>query len=227
MDGDEILKHESYGQIAFSRITGRAEFYGSELTQDHYIQMEVRNSEIHRGLTGDNYFNTGIPLIKVRLTSGQFAEMITSMNMGTGVPCTIERVKGIKVEELPQKENRKEFVHRMFDERMKQFADKIRDKKNKAKELVQKKTLSKQDIHELNLYLDYLTQEIESNIPFFAKCFQETTDKVVSEAKMEVENAIQHKVNVLGLKALAAQQTSVGFTWQPEHETIDQISKEQ
>ena len=60
-------------------------------------------------------------------------------------------------------------------------------------------------MHELQMHLEWLTGEVESNIPFFAKCFQETMDKVVFEAKTEVENAIQHKINVIGLNALHEQ----------------------
>ena len=89
---------------------------------------------------------------------------------------------------------------------MKEFANQIKENQNKAKEIVRKKTLSKSDIHELTWYLEWLTQEISSNIPFFAKCFQETMDTVVYEAKTEVENAIQHKINVLGLSELHKQQ---------------------
>ena len=48
-------------------------------------------------------------------------------------------------------------------------------------------------------------KEVTSNIPFFAKCFQGTMDEVVMDAKTEVENAIQHKINTLGLNALHEQ----------------------
>ena len=159
---------------------------------------------MHRELTQDRYYNKE-NLIRVRLSSGQFAEMITSMNRGGGVPCTIERLPGKEVPPLPQQESRKEFVHRKFEDRMKMFADTIRERQQKAKELVKKKTLSKQDVHDLSMTLEWLTGEIERNIPFFAKCFQETMDEVVFEAKTEVENAIQHKINMLGLSALHEQ----------------------
>ena len=96
-------------------------------------------------------------------------------------------------------------MHRKFEERMKSFADTIRDRQIKAKELVKKKSLSKEDMRILQIHLDWLTGEIERNIPFFAKCFQETMDEVVYEAKTEVENAIQHKINTLGLSALHEQ----------------------
>jgi hypothetical protein len=131
--------------------------------------------------------------------------MLTSMNCGSGVPCTIERIEGRKIAELPMQESRKEFVHRKFEDRMKIFGNSIRERQNKAKELVKKKTLSKDDMHQLQMHLEWLTGEVEINIPYFAKCFQETMDEVVFEAKTEVENAIQHKINVLGLNALHEQ----------------------
>lgn len=182
MEKEEKHEHPSFGQISFSRVTCHPSisFYGSELPQDHYITMELRNSEINRELTQDRYYPKGVPIVKIRMTSGQFAEMITSMNYGSGVCCTIERQGINKIEDLPMQESRKEFVHRKFEERME----------------------SKDDMHQLQMHLEWLTGEIERNIPFFAKCFQETMDEVVFEAKTEVENAIQHKINILGLSAL-------------------------
>ena len=203
MKDRETVKHESFGQISFTRTQGREQtFYGSELPQDHYVSMEIRQSELSRDLTSEWYRSYGVPLIRIRMSSGQFAELITSMNMGRGIPCTIERLMGKKVDEFPEIESRKELVHRKFEERMKQFADTIRENKIKAKEIVKKKTLSKDDVRELSFQLDFLTQEIEQNIPLFSECFQETMDKVVLEAKKEVENAIQHKINVLGLSRI-------------------------
>jgi hypothetical protein len=206
----ERLSHPSYGQIKFVRTTGRnTNFYGSELPQDHYISMEVHASEVDRSLTTDRYYENE-EIIRIRLSSSQFAEMITSMNRGSGIPCTIERIKGEIIPEIETSESRKEFVHRKFEDRMKDFANKIRENQNKAKTLVKKKTLSKQDIHDLTLQLDWLTTEVENNIPFFAKCFQETMDEVVLEAKTEVENAIQHKITTLGLNVLHEENKLLG-----------------
>lgn len=202
----EKFKHESFGQLSFSRVncTPPAKFYGSQLDQSHYIQLTLSSSEVDRDLSKEWYFAKKT-LVKVRMSSGQFAEMITSLNSGSGTPCTIEVMDSKPVLPLPSQESRKEFTHRKFEDRMKMFANSIRENKNKAQEIVKKKTLSKQDIHELTHQLEWLTQEIESNIPFFAKCFQENMDEIVFEAKTEVENAIQHKINVLGLDALHEQ----------------------
>lgn len=204
----ETYKHESFGQLTFSRIqcNPAENFYGSELPQSHYIQMTLTESEVSRDLSKEWYFPHGKRLAQVRMTSGQFAELITSMNYGSGIPCTVEFIGGEKLERLPTQESRKEFVHRKFEDRMSGFAETIRERQSRAKELVKKKTLSKQDIHDLTHHIEWLTGEVERNIPYFAKCFQETMDEVVFEAKTEVENAIQHKISVLGITELHKQQ---------------------
>jgi hypothetical protein len=204
---DERHKHPSFGQIGFSRINSTGtNFYGSELKQDNYIQMKVYQSEIQRDLSCDRYFASNhTPIIQIRMSSNQFAEMITSMNRGDGIPCTIEAFDRKMVEHLPEQESRKEFIHRKFDDRMREFAKTLKVKQARVKDLSAKKTLSKADQQELNFTVEWLTQEVASNIPFFAKCFQETMDIVVNEAKSEIENAIQHKINVLGLEGLHEQ----------------------
>ncbi len=204
-DKKETQIHPAFGQIYFGRTSGHANFYGSELEQDHYITMEVHHSEVDRELSKDWYHTKGLPVVRLRMSSSQFAEAITSLNQGSGVPCTLEMIDGKQVERMPTQESRKEFVHRKFEDRMKDFTKSIKERQTLAKELVKKKTLSKQDIHDLTNHLEWLTGEVERNIPFFAKCFQENMDEVVSEAKMEVENAIQHKITTLGLNALHAE----------------------
>ena len=202
----ERYKHPSFGQIKFSRSNGSGHsFYGSELSQDHYITMEVHKSEIERSLTKDWHFSHGLPLIEIRMTSSQFSEMLTSLNHGSGVPCTIEMVDGKPVEDYPKAESRKEFVHRKFQDRMKEFAKTIAEKQQMVKTLSAKKTLSKDDQNKLNWTVEWITQEVTKNIPFFAECFQETMDEIVVDAKAEVENAIQHKITTLGLNALHEQ----------------------
>lgn len=204
MEQEKII-HESFGQISIHRVTGGgSKFYGSELPQDNYISIEIYQSELNRDLTREWYFPKE-QILRLRMTSNQFAEMITSLNNGGGVPCTLERIQNNSVKQFENQESRKEFIHRKFKERMKEFAIKIKEKQQLAKTIVNKKTLSKQDVIDLNSNLDWLTQEVVSNIPFFMECFQETMDEVVLDAKSEIENAIQHKINVLGLNALHEQ----------------------
>ncbi len=201
----EVFKHPSYGMIRFTRTNGRAKFFGSELPQDHYIEMTLENAVVERDLSKEWYYAQGGMVARVRMSATQFAELITSLNIGSGVPCTIEFADKKRTEPLPEIEGRKEAVHRKFEERMQEFATRIKENQLRAKEIVKKKTLSKEDIHRLSGDLEFLTQEITSNIPYFLKCFQEDADKIVLEAKGEIESAILHKINTAGLSALHEQ----------------------
>jgi Glu-tRNA(Gln) amidotransferase subunit E-like FAD-binding protein len=198
---EETTSHESFGQIRFGRINGRAKFYGSELEQDNYIELEIDNSEVTKSLTTERYFSRK-NLVKVRMSSGQFSNLITSLNVGGGTPCTIERIGDKIYEPLPDVMNRKKFVHNQFKERMQDFAKNIKEKQLSAKNLIKKKNLSRENMEELTKTIDWLTREISSNVPYFMECFQESMDIIVNEAKLEVENAIQHKISVLGLAEL-------------------------
>lgn len=202
-DEQEITSHPSFGQIEFSRHSsgGNHSFYGSELPQSHFMVMRIYQSEMIRTLSSERYHNKK-QLVELKMTSNQFSELITSMNYGSGVPCTLTVLPGERVEQLPEIESRKSFTHRQFENRMKQFASTLKAKQTRVKELSAKKTLSKADQSELNELVSWMTMEIADNIPFFAECFQEVTDKVVLEAESEVENAILHKISTLGLEAL-------------------------
>ena len=178
----ESFEHESFGQIRFSRVNGYANFYGSELPQQNYISLEISTSKCEKSLTQEWYFPQQ-QIMRLRMSAGQFSELITSMNYGSGVPCTFERINGKKVEDIPVDESRKEFVHRAFKDRMKEFSDTLISDKEKAREIINKKNLNKSDVETLSNMLGKIFQEVEMNIPYFTECFQETMDKVVEEAK--------------------------------------------
>lgn len=198
----EKIKHESFGIIHFSRINGNGQsFFGSGIPQNHYITMEINEGLIHRDLSKE-WYHSGKKILKLRLTSNQFAELITSLNQGSGVPCTLEYIEGRSLEKLVDIENRKKFIHRKFNERMSEFAKSLEPNSNEVKQLLKKPKLSKEDKKQLEWIIDKVIQETASNIPFFLKCFQEDSDKVVVEAKSEIENAIMQKIVNAGMEKL-------------------------
>lgn len=209
-DSSERNTHESFAQIRFSRVSGSANFYGSELDHQHYISMEIHQSEVDRTLSQDWHHNKGPMIVRLRMTAGQFSEMITSMNYGSGVCCTLEYLNGKKIEAMPVQESRKSFVHRKFADRLSGLVTKVEGYKTSILGYLEKKTMSKTDKIETEKVLGFITSEIKSNIPFFAKCFQETVDEMEYEAKLEIENAIQHKVTNLGLQALHQENKLLG-----------------
>lgn len=197
----EYKKHPAFGMIRFSRISGNGTFFGSPLNHDHFISLEINHGSIKTDLGQDWYSEEG-QVIRLRMTSTQFSELITSLNYGCGVPCTLESIQGRKVEPLPIPENTKHVAEKEFDEKMSNFIIELEKSSKRANDLISKKTLSKNDQEELNWVLQKAIQMVKSNIPFYEEQFKRRTDKLVSDAKHEIENAITQKITAAGLQSL-------------------------
>lgn len=86
--------------------------------------------------------------------------------------------------------------------RMAEFMSEINSKYKEAEQIINKKNLSKDDQEKLKWFYQRMSQEIKQNIPFFVKCFQEVMDKVVLDAKSEIDSALLHSVVSAGIEAL-------------------------
>lgn len=204
---EERVKHPSFGTIHFSRISGNSGYlFGSEIQANNYIEMIVQEAENVRRLDDDRVFPKRKVICRVKMSPVQFSELITTLNYSTGVPCTIETIDDCDVEQIKTGvESRKSFVNRKFKERMKEFAEGLKKSSEEAQAIIDKKNLSKQDQRDLSNILQQAIQEISRNIPFFSTCFQESMDKIVVDAKAEIDAGIQSMIVKSGLKNLLNQ----------------------
>lgn len=200
---DEKESHESFGLVGFSRVTSTppVNFFGSSIRSGHYVVLRVKRAERARDLS--NYWYHSLePLIQIRLSPNQFAELLTTMNVGDGVPCTIEAVGYEQMPPCPAVDQRAKYE----DEFKKHVADtaaeavELRDYVTNL--FFEKERLSKQDRLDIKKRLDLLVQQIKSNTPFIQSQFNEAMDKTVAEAKGEVEAFVNHKIHSLGIQAL-------------------------
>ena len=196
--------------ISISKVNSNASnnLFGCNLPVGNYVELKICKGEMERSLVKDNYFpNHSEPLIKIKLSPVQFSELITSINQGEGLPCTISQFNGENINQYEKEfDNKKSFIQKTFKKKMNDFAITIADAQKKVKELVAKKNLSVKDQDEINNLLEYITRETTKNVPFFMECFQESMDKIVLEAKTEIEAQIVHKINAFGLNQLQQQQ---------------------
>ena len=194
-------KHESFGLISFSRVIGDNDFFGSNINFGNYIQLRISEASVSTRLGYDSYHKDKL-LLQVRMTNSQFAELITSLNTESGTPCTLEYSDGKKFEGLPKQKSIKEKAEKEFSLENDDFLKSVKYMSVEAKELIEKKTLSKEDKKKLSWFFDKVLQQVSSNIPFYEKQFEERVDKMVADAKVEIENEIIHRLTNIGFEQI-------------------------
>lgn len=195
--------HPSYGSLAFRRRTGGVTpLFGSSIEHRDTIAMTLYHADITRGLHSDSIYDNK-KIVEVEMSYSQFAEAITSMNMGSGVPVTIRWTE--KDGHVPACD---------FVSKREQFADEFKEKRQKVTEESQqiiqdvadlfdkKKTLTKADKQEILKKLSKLSMDIGCNMDFIADQFNEQMDKTVMEAKGEIESFCQNKINSIASTTL-------------------------
>jgi hypothetical protein len=201
----EEQTHPSFGQIQISRVQGGNHgLYGSSIKHNNFIELRICNSRHIIDGEHEWYFDDHNPIIEVRLSQTQFAEMITTLNVGNGVPCTIIKKEGSRIE-IPNFGSKKEIHSKNFSRRMNGFASRIHNLRKKASEILNgDKPALKKEKEELLKELDFALTEISSNIPYFEKQFQKQMDRTVMEAKGEVEAFVTGTIQRLVIESLTS-----------------------
>lgn len=203
---ENLEKHPCYGMLGFSRRSGGASpLFGSSIQHKDTIVMTLKHGELSRHLNSDHYFGKGI-IAKVEMSYSQFAEAITAMNVGDGVPCTIRFTeKDGYVAERPFTSKKEQFEQE-FAEHLDEVKKEARDTISEVKEIFEKKSIGKGDKEEILRKLEHLASQIGTNTEFIYGQFNEQMDKTVMEAKGEIEAFCQNKMNSIALAALSEHQ---------------------
>jgi len=202
----EILKdsntHPSYGMISFSRYSGGNPYmFGSEINHNGGISLTISQGERKRSLSRDWYMSRK-SIVRVDMTYNQFAETIANMNT-QGVPCTLRRYNGEKIEECPPQSTEKSEIKNEFKQQMNKVS-KLLDECVKLSEsqLNSKKPPTKKERADLVHKISQAKMNISENVPFILDSFDENMDDLVLQAKSEVEGFITNKIASYGLKGL-------------------------
>lgn len=195
--------HPSYGTLLFSRRTGEKEsLFGSSIQHRDTICMTLHHASIERGLNRD-WIHGDRVIAEVEMSYSQFAEAITTMNVGTGVPVTVRWTE--KDGNIPPCD---------FVSKREQFENEFKEQREKAtresQELIQevialfsqKGTLKKADKDAILAKLYKLNMDIGANTDFIVGQFNKQMDKTVTEAKGEIEAFCQNKINAIASASL-------------------------
>jgi hypothetical protein len=193
---ETVSTHPAYAQISASRVQGGTHLYDSDFHHQHYLTINIRKSELHRGLSRDWHFARE-ELIEVAMSEAQWATFVSSPNMGSGVPCTLTRHDGKMIPNLPPPPDcsiqfRKEMLESMA--RMQADLKEVAEGLNEA--------MGKKKVEELQKKLHWISDRMTGSTGFVADQFGEHIEKTVEKAKVEIGAHATAMIQRAGLKAL-------------------------
>lgn len=193
------LSHPAFGQVVACRVNGgRMNLYGTDFIPDGFITLTVSHSQLERSLSRDWHFPKK-EIIEIAMSEAQWATLISSLNIGGGVPCTLQH---LKMERIPQIENPTPQRKKFSDEMKKNFLE----AKQSIRDLVEKiqgMNLPKGKSADIITSLNSVRMKIDGNAKFVADSFDEHIETKIEEAKMEAHGYLARAVSQAGISALS------------------------
>lgn len=200
----ETYRHPAFGMIGFSRVSGgKNVLFGSSVKHNDRIIMKLKHGDQDRYLHRDNYYGNEL-IAEVEMSYSQFAECITAMNIGDGVPCTIKYTeKDGYIPAIAENNSKREQFRNEFSDTILKAMEQVQDQINDIqKSLDDKKNLGVKDRKEMISKLQQVKYNIGSNLDFYVEQFDEQMEKTTLEAKGEIEAFCQNKINSIAQAAL-------------------------
>ncbi len=204
--GSYTESHPSYGMVRVSRRHGTQRVFGCPIECADTITLEIFHGVVNRDLN-QAWYHARDEIIEIVMSPVQFAELITNMNNGSGIPCTLQRVNGETLPDCPQIHDR-ELIEDEFQESMRKCMADLKELTATARAIIDnkaKKTLTNDDRAALGAVFDRFHRFTVDTTPFIHSQFNEAMDKTVNAAKAEYVAAIQMIAHSFGIEAMAQQ----------------------
>ena len=196
----EVHKGKNIGVIQLSRITGiDMELVGSNVPNNTLIQLTISQGSASKDAFSSERFHAEKSLIQVELTPMQYSELITSIGMGEGVPCTVSNLNGNRVEqEYKSITPQKYYAHRVKTE-LRDLNKAFKKNFQEAKDLLEgSKALNKKDRADILAAYHELERSLTDKLPFIQNLFVEEMEGVVSEANQQFKSNVMATIDDLG-----------------------------
>lgn len=195
--------HESWGMIGlYHAQSSGSELFGSDVTHHNVMNLTIKQGQCARSLGHDWYIGNEL-LIEISLSANQFADLLTNANVGDGVPCTIRYRKDKGAVEYKPQTPKIETIYAEADEYAENALASIDESIEKIKALLASGKMPKQAGQEiLNSILGARSNLVGGGKDYFKKCAREDVDRMIVEAKREVQSYVDHKIYSTGIQAL-------------------------
>lgn len=209
MEKEKIVKHESFGLISACRTNGSHGhfFYGSDMQPNNFITITLcKNCQIeYDNVMGKRYTegrNNLDDIVEIEMTSTQFAEFITTLNVGQGVPCNIKKFGRVidRYEENEELDSKYEYEYKKSIEILKKQRGAYNEAHKKIMEICDKLPNKKKE--EISSIINKLATDVCDNVPFHIRNIKDASEEIVSKAKTEIASYLNVATNIVTGKQL-------------------------
>ena len=203
MDG-KVYKHPSFGNISVTRCSSTGTYlFGSDARHHHFVHVEINSAEMVRDLSHD-WLHGRKRLVEFYMTESQWANFVSSFGDGTGTPVTLRYFNGEGMGECPPPESQTSQFATEVKERVAKAVVGLKTIRDRIKTslLPNAKPLNKTELREALGEVDSAVMQVEQNLPWIAKVFNESMERKTTEAKIEFEAIVARRLQQLGLESL-------------------------
>lgn len=188
MEHETVRSHPSFGMIHAQRTGGKRFLFGSPIEHHSFVKITVYRDAKETVRLHRKWHSPGEVVAELLLSEVQWAEFLTTLNMGTGVPCTLEYTRTGRVEELPLILDETNLQQQMLEDLERTVKQNLREFEQ-IRELLRKqrtKGLNKKELDELATHMTRVVENAPANAAFFAESMVEHVETLVSTAKAEI-----------------------------------------
>lgn len=183
--------HPAWVLIGASRVSagppGKA-LFDSDIRHQHYVVVQLSECARERDLNHD-WIHGRNRIIEVAMSEAQWASFVSSMNVGNGVPATLQFREGVELPPVP------------YEPRLAESMDEVREAASRAQGEVQEAFAAyeeKKNAENLRT-LKYAIANLAANISFAAESLSEHAENVVQKARADIEGFVVSKARQLGI----------------------------
>lgn len=195
--------HASWGMVGLYHTQGgERQLFGSDVSNHNTVILKVKHAKKERSLGRDWTMGTDL-ICEVELSALQFAELLTNMNVGDGVPCTVRYTRTDGSIQYKPETSKIDVIYEERDAVVDKASLSLHEVKNELTELVNNKKISKSVGNELLQKLSSALSALEGDdFDFYKKQATREIDKMVIEAKSQISEYVAAKIYSVGLETL-------------------------
>lgn len=199
MHDSQEYEHPAFGMIRAARVSGQTTLHGSDYEHRNWIEVTITHGDLIRNLNQD-WYHAGKEIVSVQLSEAQWATFVSSLNVGSGVPCTIDHIQHKLMPGIPLRKPIKEVADIEFETTTKKMAARVNQAIKSVEETMQGIPQKKKE--SVLGHLRMIKQDLESNFPFIRKQFGEQIETQIEKAKIEVNAYVQDTIMRAGINTL-------------------------